>query len=150
MSQIHAEESMIIDAPAAAVYAVIADYHIGHAAILPKPYFEEMQVVRGGVGAGTELIVKMNVYGTKATYNMQVSEPEPGRVISETDAKAGVTTTFMVEPTENDKQCRVTIRTVSPASSGIAGVLEKLIQPTISRRIFRAELKNLGTYMRQQ
>ena len=41
-----------IDAPAAKVYGILADYHVGHPSILP-PAFRNLIVEEGGVGAGT-------------------------------------------------------------------------------------------------
>ena len=57
-----------------------------------------MTVEKGGKGAGTVIRVLMNVLGVDRTYYMEVSEPEPGRVLAETDQDAGVTTTFTVKP----------------------------------------------------
>ncbi len=45
--------SALIDAPAAKVYGIIADYREGHPSILPKPFFGSIQIERGGTGAGT-------------------------------------------------------------------------------------------------
>lgn len=44
MTTFHVEESMLINARAKDLYAVVADYHTGHPAILPKPYFQELTV----------------------------------------------------------------------------------------------------------
>ena len=59
------KESAIIPASTSAVYNVLADYRIGHLAVLPKPYFVDMRVIKGGFGAGTVVEVDMDVYGTK-------------------------------------------------------------------------------------
>jgi len=139
------EESAIIDAPAAHVFGIISDYHEGHPAILPARYFTEMRVTQGGRGAGTMITIKMNVLGTKAIYQMTVSEPEPGRILREEDAAAGVVTTFTVDPANNGAQSKVTLCTRARTSSGLRGWLERLMTPTITRRIYREELAQLTT-----
>ena len=95
------------------------------AAILPAHYFTGATVTKGGQGAGTEITFTMNVYGNKATYQMKVSEPEPGRVLQEEDAAAGVLATFTVDAL-NDTKARVTIATTARSSSGLKGRLEKM------------------------
>ena len=138
------QETAVINAPPAHVYSIVADYHEGHQAILPREYFDEMIVTKGGQGAGTELIVRMSVLGTKVEYNMVVTEPEPGRVIQEEDASAGTATTFTIEPTSSGEQSQVTIQTAFTQKPGLQGWLEKLINPSVTRRVYRAELANLN------
>jgi len=145
---IHAEASKVIDASPASIYAVLSDYRVGHPAILPKPYFKELTVEQGGQGAGTVMLVRMEVMGVKKTYHLTVSEPEPGRVLVETDQEAGVTTAFTVEPLDGGTQSRVTIATDSRPSPGIQGKIEKLINPPITRRIYARELQQLADYVK--
>ncbi len=147
MSPIHVEYSAKINASPEKVYAVIADYAEGHQAILPKPYFTKMEVEHGGNGAGTVIQVWMNVMGVKRIYHMTVSEPEPGRVLAESDPNAGVQTTFTVDPIPNTSQSKVTIATTAKPSRGVQGLLEKLFNPPIMRRIFREELQLLTDYV---
>ena len=45
----------------------------------------------------------MQVLGVERVYREVVSEPEPGRVLAETDADAGVTTTFTVDALDGGK-----------------------------------------------
>lgn len=150
MSEYYAEASAIIAAPATAVYAVLADYMVGHQAILPKQFFKEMTVIKGGQGAGTVIEVHTEVYGAKQTFNMTVSEPEPGRILQETDPELGVTTTFLVDPLQNSEQCNVTITLKGKASPGIKGWLEKVLNPPIMRRMFKTELALIEAYMQQK
>ena len=140
MNHYEVSVSRVIDAPPAAVYAVFADYHHSHNAILPKPYFTKMTVEKGGTGAGTEITVHMSVFGAKATYHMVVTEPEPGRVLQEEDKAAGVVTTFTVDPMNNGQSARVTLHTRARTAPGLRGFIEKLITPTISRKIYNEEL----------
>ena len=145
MSHIHAEASRVIDARPEEVYARLADYRVSHPAILPKPYFTEVAVEQGGQGAGTIVRVRMNVMGAQRAYRQIVSEPQPGRVLMETDATAGVTTTFTVEPLDGGQRCRVTIATDAATRSGVMGWLEQLLTPTVMRRIYEKELQQLAT-----
>lgn len=90
----------------------------------------------------------MNVMGAKREYRMAVTEPQPGRLLMETDADSGVVPTFKVEPVNNGQQSRVTITTDSKPRSGFAGLMERLINPSVARRIYRKELAQLNDYMR--
>ena len=149
MNTYRVEESAVIEAPAARIYAILADYHVGHPSILPARYFTATTVTQGGRGAGTEITVTMNVYGSKATYQMKVSEPEPGRVLQEEDVAAGIVTTFMVDAL-NDAQARVTIATTTRNSPGLKGWVEKLTTPSIMRRIYREELAQIADVVTKQ
>ncbi|MCB8954555.1 MAG: SRPBCC family protein [Ardenticatenales bacterium] len=144
MSTYQVEESAVIDAPVKRVYGIISDYHEEHPAILPSRYFTKIQVTQGGQGAGTAVMIEMNVLGAKMLYQMTVSEPEPGRVLREEDAAAGVVTTFTVDPINGGVQSRVTIVTSAKTSSGLKGWMEKLMTPAITRRIYREELAQLA------
>lgn len=146
MKTFHASESLVIDAPAAQIYDVLADYHVGHAAIVPKKYFKKLEVLEGGVGAGTKFYALLNVYGTEAEFTLTVSEPEPGRVLSESDPVAGITTTFTLEPL-SERRTRVTISSETRVKPGLQGWLEKTFTPMISRKIYREELGILAKYV---
>ncbi|MCC6616026.1 MAG: SRPBCC family protein [Anaerolineae bacterium] len=150
MSQIHIEVSDVINAPQDAIYAVIADYRGSHNDILPKAYFKRMTVVQGGQGAGTVADVAMEVMGKKFDYHLIVSEPEPGRVLAETDEAAGIFTTFTLEPLDGGQRTRVTIASDMRLSGGFVGFMERLMNPSITRRIYREELHNLEAYMQQK
>lgn len=150
MSTIHIEAAHIIDARAQDIYAVIADYAVGHNDILPKPYFKRMTVVEGGYGAGTVVDVAMEAMGVKVDYHMTITEPEPGRVLAETDEARGVYTTFTLDPLDGGQRTRVTIASDMRLSRGLMGVMERLINPSITRRIYRQELQNIAAYMRER
>lgn len=150
MSPIHVEVSEVIDARPEDVYAVFVDYEVEHPAILPKPYFADVKIEQGGHGSGTVARVAMNVYGAKRDYRLVVSEPEPGRVLVETDPDAGLVTTFIIDPINNGQQSRVTIATDVEASPGFTGLMERLMNPPITRRIYRQELRNLANHLRSE
>lgn len=150
MSLIQVTVSATVDASPARVYAIIADYRNHHPHILPKPYFTNLTVTQGGQGAGTEFVAEMNVDSAKRTYCMAVTEPEPGRVIAESDPQAGTRTTYTVEPVEGGAKSEVTIATESKTSAGLGGWLEGLTTPMIMRKIYREELQQLNAYVKQQ
>jgi Polyketide cyclase / dehydrase and lipid transport len=137
---IHAEASANIDAPAEIVYNILADYQVGHPAILPKAYFTGLSVEQGGRGAGTVIVTRMQAMGSERTFRMTATEPQPGRILVESDGVT--TTTFTVEPI-SAKKCRVTITTEVPPSQGFQGWIERLFTPPFLRRVYHLELVNL-------
>ncbi len=147
MSKIHLEASQVINARPADIYAVLSDYHVGHPAIVPKPYFSALTIEQGGQGAGTVIRFTVTIYGQTRHYHEVVSEPEPGRVLVETDTDSGLVTTFTVDPLNGGKQTRLTIATDFESSPGIMGLMEKLTTPPVMRRIYRQELKLIAEYV---
>jgi hypothetical protein len=145
----HIAVSAIIDAPAEEVYPILADYRNHHPHILPKAYFSRVEVEQGGYGAGTMLWVHMQALGIKQTYHMQVSEPEPGLILAETDVNTGLVTTFTVVPSENHR-AEVTIATSWEAQGGVKGLFERIVTPMFMRRIYRQELQRLEQYAQGQ
>ncbi len=92
----------------------------------------------------------MNVMGVERSLRFEVSEPEPGRILKETDAEAGVVTTFTVDPAGGGERARVTIATRAEASPGLMGLVERLVNPLITRRIYREELRLLAKYVLEE
>lgn len=134
--------SAAVDAPAEVVYGIIADYRNGHPHILPRKYFEWLEVEQGGRGAGTVIRFQMRVLGQTRVLRAVVTEPDPGRVIVETDTGGiGPVTTFTVEPT--DAGSSVTISTALTSAGGLLGVAERFVLKRILRSAFTAELKQL-------
>ena len=149
MTQIHAEASLIIESRPEDIYAVLADYHVGHPAILPENYFTKLIVEQGGRGAGTIVRVHMDVLGVKTELRMVVSEPEPRRVLVEQDEDAGVTTTFTIDPLNEGRHASVMIATDAEASPGFRGMVESLFNPIMMRHIFRQQLQLLAEYVQE-
>ena len=147
---IHAEESHVIDARPEEIYAVVNDYRVGHPAILPKQYFTDLIVEEGGQGAGTVLRGSVKVFGQEFPFHQLVSEPEPGRVLVETDTETGQWTRWTFEPLDGGAQTRVTIASEFPPSPGIISVLERLTRPLVVRDIYRKELRQLDEYVRSK
>jgi hypothetical protein len=134
--------SILINAPAALVYSIIADYRNGHPRILPKPYFVSMEVLGGGEGAGTVIQVQMRVLGTTKIFRATISEPEPGRALVETN-DSGEVTTFTVKPVADGKQACVTFTTELP-SRGLLAPLERILSRLMLRKIYARELALLA------
>jgi len=149
MSQIHVEASRVIEAPPQDVYAILADYHRHHPAILPKPYFAALTIEEGGQGAGTVIRVRMKVFGVQSVYRMTVTEPEPGRVLQEADPDAGILTTFTVDALAGGQESQLTIATAVRASRGVSGFFERLLNPPVMRRIFKKQLAQIAAYARE-
>lgn len=147
MSAYRVSVSQIIDAPAETIYAILSDYHDGHPSILPRQYFEGLTVEAGGGGAGTVVRADMNVMGNRQRFRLVVSEPEPGRVLAEEDTAAGVLTHFILEP-QSDGRTRVTIRSDFRSAGGLRGFVERLVNPSITRRIYGEELRLLNEVAR--
>ena len=86
-----------MDAPADTVYRYIADMREHHPRFLP-PEFSDFQVESGGVGAGTITRFKLTAGGRTREYRTKVAEPEPGRILTESDTGSSSVTTFTVSP----------------------------------------------------
>ena len=149
-NDIRIQASYEIDAPPQAIYNVIADYRVGHQAILPRPAFEEMVVEEGGFGAGTVIRLRIRIFGKAYFYHQRVSEPEPGRVIQETDIDTGQLTRFFIDPLNNGQRTRVTIASEFPAQSKAFIFLERIMHQFITKRLFNIELRQLEAYVKTQ
>ena len=126
------------------VYSLIANYNDGHPRILPKQ-FSSLVVEQGGVGAGTIIRFQMRVLGKKQTFRAAITEPEPGRVLVETDLDAnGAVTTFTVNPGSAPADSHVTISTELRVRSGFLGRIEKTLSTLLLRPTYVQELENLA------
>ena len=146
MKPYRATASALIEVPPKIVYDILADYRGGHRLILPKSYFISLDVEVGGVGAGTIISFQMRVLGKMRTFRAAITEPEPGRVLVESDLDgAGSTTSFIVDARDQNRSCEVTIATERMTErSWLLGVLERFLTISFLQRIYRAELKLLS------
>ena len=124
-----------IAAPVADVYRMIADYRTRHARIIPPKYFANLRVESGGYGAGTIITYDMTAFGKTRHARAEVTEPQPGRVIVETDHDESIATTFVVEPAGASRS-----PTELPLRSGILGSLERTMARSFLTRVYAAEL----------
>lgn len=127
-----------IRAPARRVYDLLADYNVGHPSILPPKYFTRLDVEKGGLGAGTVFRATMRVLGSEHTFRAAVTEPEPGRVLVETDLATGLVTTFTVDPRGSDES-HLTFETKLPQRRGVQGFVERLVSRALLPRVYRDE-----------
>jgi len=126
------------------VYSLIADYRQGHPRILPKQ-FSGMVVEQGGVGEGTVIRFQISIFGKKQSFRAAVTEPEPGRVLVETDLETnGAVTTFTVDRASAPADCHVTISTEVLVRDGFLGFFEQTLVTLLLRPMYVKELENLA------
>ena len=145
----HAVAEAVISAPAERAYRAIADFRDEHPKFLP-PAFSRFQVEEGGVGAGTIVSFRMTAGGRSRDYRSVVAEPEPGRILTESDLNSSAVTTFTVAPERGDEHCRVRIETTWQGAGGIGGFFERLFAPRVLRRLYADELGKLEAYLRRE
>lgn len=134
-------------APADKVYGYFADMREHHPRFLP-PAFSDFRVESGGVGAGTITRFKVTAGGRTREYRMQVAEPEPGRVLTESDTASSLVTTTTVSPQDGASLVRIT--TTWDGAGGIGGFFERMFAPRVMRGIYADELERLDAYAREQ
>lgn len=147
MSTVSVVAARDVDAPADAVFGYIADYRAHRPHFLP-PAYSAFEVDEGGVGAGTVVRFTVTAGGRSRPYRMRVDEPEPGRVLRESDQDSSLVTTFTVTP--EGGRSRVRIETSWKGAAGIGGFFERMFAPTAMRRIYDDELTRLDGYARTQ
>jgi hypothetical protein len=145
MSKVRISAERLIDAPADVVYTCIADYQHHHRpspGFLPSA-FHDQQIIRGGFGDGTLIRFSMTLAGRARTLTTEITEPEPGRVLVESDAQ--VRTVFTVEPV--GRQCRVRFDTVMQAR-GLEGIMLRLFARRLLEPLYADEQARLEDYAR--
>jgi uncharacterized protein YndB with AHSA1/START domain len=147
MAKIVVSAERTVEAPADAVYRYVADMRDHHPRYLP-PAFSDFHVESGGTGAGTITRFKVTAGGRTREYQMRVDEPEPGRVLTESDTSSSLVTTTTVTP--RDGASLVTISTSWNGAGGIGGFFERMFAPRAMRAIYTDELERLNTYAREQ
>ena len=137
MPIVRVDAERVLQAPAGAIYQAIADYRRHHPRILP-PAITDLQVQRGGVGAGTAITFKVTLAGRTNLAHAEVSEPQPGRMLVESGD--GVTTTFTVEPVAGGTRVRFDTEMQRPFATAW---LERWLVPRLLRPQYEIELSNL-------
>jgi hypothetical protein len=143
MAQLTVSAEQVIHADAATVYSYLADMTTHHPRFLPDA-FSDFTVESGGIGAGTVTRFTVTAGGRARQYRMQVSEPEPGRTLTETDSNSSLVTSFTVDPLGD--HARVRIVTTWNGAPGIGGFFERLFAPRAMRAIYLDELSRLDAY----
>jgi uncharacterized protein YndB with AHSA1/START domain len=147
MGVIEVRAERMVNAPAETVYGYIRDMHT-HPKFLP-PAFSDFHVESGGVGTGSVTRFKVTAGGRTREYHMTVDEPEPGRVLRESDQNSSLITRFIVDPAVSGSAL-VQISTTWQGAGGIGGFFERTFAPRAMRAIYEDELQRLDGYVREQ
>lgn len=146
MAELRVTVERSIAAPPERVYRYLADYREHHPRFLP-PAFSDLRVEQGGIGGGTVHTFRLTAGGRTRQYRMRVEEPEPGRVLTESDMGSSLVTTFTVVPEGGG--CRVRIETRWQGAPGVGGFFERLFAPRVLRRLYADVLERLDRYARE-
>ena len=147
MSVIVVTAEKTVDAPADTVFGYIRDMREHHPKFLP-PAFSDFQVESGGVGPGTITRFTVTAGGRTRNYRMQIDEPEPGRVITESDTGSSLVTKTTVTPKEGGVSL-VQIATSWQGAGGIGGFFERTFAPRVMRSLYQDQLNRLDAYARE-
>jgi uncharacterized membrane protein len=145
MGTIQVSSEQAVGAPAEVVYSYLADMRNHHPRFLP-PAFSDFEVEEGGVGAGTIIKYTLTAGGRSRKYRSQVAEPQPGRVLTESDTNSSAVTTFTVTP--HGDSSIVKIATAWQGAGGVGGFFERMFAPRVLRGLFADELRRLDEYAR--
>lgn len=148
MGHARAHAERLIDAPPSAVYSVLADYRKHHAEIMPASRFSDLHVENGGVGAGTVFHITLRILGIRQRLHMQVAEPEPGQVLTETNLDTGVVTEFRIASRGAEFHTLVRISSDWETERTLRGLIDQAVTPWLLRRIFAQQLRQLADYLR--
>jgi hypothetical protein len=147
MGTLHVAAERRVNAPPDVVYRCFADMREHHPNFLP-PAFSGFHVESGGVGAGTITRFTFTAGGRSRDLRVMVDEPEPGRVLTESDTNSSMVTTTTVSP--EDSASHVRIESTWEGAGGVGGFFEKLFAPRVLRGVYADELERLDVYAQQQ
>jgi hypothetical protein len=143
MKKFHFAAEGLLQAPADVVYHCLSDYREHHrvdGGFLP-PAFTSLEVLEGGVGAGTVFRFTTSVGGRSVTRTQRVSEPDPGHVLVESGDGEG--STFTVEPEGNATRLRIETTLNAP---GVEGLLMRWFGARVMRPLYADEMARLEKY----
>lgn len=143
MAKIHVEAASTVNASPRQVYDFMRDYRTHHPDILPEN-FQNYMVELGGEGAGTVIRFDLRAGGRTRPFRMEVSEPEPGRRLEESDTRSSAITTFDFAPVDGGAKTRLTITTEWNASSGVGGFFERNFAPRVLHGVYEDELRRIA------
>jgi hypothetical protein len=149
MSRIRFEAAETIDARPEVIWDILTDYREAHPSILPKA-FGPLEVEQGGKGAGTVMRFSLHVAGTTRNFHQTVSEPEPGRVLVESNTDGSGETTFTLTPVDDGRRTHLRIVTAMDAHGGLMGALERMMTPRMILPIYHEELGNLAALAKRR
>lgn len=99
------------------------------------------------MGAGTITRFKVTAGGRSRECRMKTAEPEPGRILTESDTASSAVTTFAVSP--QGAASLVQSSTTWDGAGGIGGLFERMFAPRMMRSIYADELKRFDAYARE-
>lgn len=147
MATIEVSTDRSVQAPADVVYGYVAGLREHRPHYLASA-ISDYEVASGGVGEGSVVRFRITAGGRSREYEMRVAEPEPGKVLTESDTRSSLVTTFTVIP--NDAISRVKILTTWQGAGGVGGIFERLFAPRVLRRVYAEELERLDAYAKAQ
>lgn len=147
MARMTIEAERTIAATPEVAWDILADYRDGHRRILPRE-FRDYAVERGGTGAGTIITFAVRTGGVTRRFRPEVTAPEPGRVLRETDTLTGDTTTFTVTPVDGGRRANVRFTTEMAVRDGPLGAVERAVSRMLILPMYRRELANLDALAR--
>jgi Polyketide cyclase / dehydrase and lipid transport len=147
MAKVQVSAQGLVHAPAEVVYGYIADMREHHPNFLP-PAFSGFDVESGGIGAGTIIRFSLSAGGRTRHFRNEVAEPEPGRVLTESDTTSSAVTTFTVTPAGDNSAVR--IASEWNGAGGVGGFLERTFAPRVMRGIYADQLSRLDAYAIQR
>ncbi len=143
MGRVTASNTIVIEAPVAAVTGAIADYAQVRPRILPEQ-FSAYRVLEGGQGAGT--VAAWNLQATtKRNRDVRASVTVEDAVghwsLVEKDGNSSMSTTYTVR--ESTEGSLVEMTTSWDGAGGVGGFFERTFAPGGLKRIQHELLKNL-------
>lgn len=141
-----AQAEQLIEAQPEAVYAVLADYRTHHPRIMPSS-FSDLEVETGGVGAGTVFHITVRMLGRRQQLHMQVAEPDPGRVLTETNLDTGVVTEFTVGSGNGGSATLARMSSEWEPDGRVRSFVDRVVTSRMMRRVFSQQLRQLDEYM---
>lgn len=144
----HAHATRRIPSAPASVYAVLADYVDHHPQVMPPDLFSDLEVEEGGIGSGTVFHITIRVAGHSQRLHMRVDEPEPGRVLTETNLDTGVVTAFTVQSDDGADTALTRISSEWQPKAGAGGLVDRAMTPALMHWVFGKQLRQLDRYVR--
>ena len=143
MGRVTASNTIVIEAPVAAVTAAIADYTQVRPRIQPEQ-FSAYRLIEGGVGAGT--VVAWNLRATRkrsrdVKATVTVDDAAAHWSLVEKDQNSTMATTYTVREATGGSLVEMT--TSWEGAGGVGGIFERIFAPAGLKRIQHELLTNL-------
>lgn len=129
------------------VWRVLIDYRVHHPAILPKDVFKGLEVLAGGIGAGTRFRLTMRMGGKDHVSEIAVTEPRPGSILVEGADDGSVVTTIALAPVDGGRGTQLTFDTAYTLPGGFFLPLQRWVTNQILRGLYRREMQNIAEYI---